>query len=233
MSMKKLDFGRRLSRRDLVMIIVGLLIALIAVGGAKLIKDHKSALPYQSKGIDSPWMPSTVKYWQSPINEMAKKYDLDPNYIAIIMTMESGGYAKAKSPDNAQGLMQVTPGTAKDIASKYLKKPMKSYNLMDPNTNIEFGTAYLAHLRKTFESPDQGPSWAITAEEVAASYNAGPIGGLHLQEGKGLHDEQALVYSRDAFNMWRERHASDSPTFDRWKERGGSILIDKAKAAHQ
>jgi hypothetical protein len=38
-----------------------------------------------------------------------------------------------------------------------------------------------------------------------------------------------VIYSRDAFNMWRERHAGNSPTFDRWKERGGQRLIDAAK----
>lgn len=223
----------RLTRRDVAMLVLGALFVVLVVWLHTLYHSHKSAVPYQAKGIDSPWIPSTVKHWQSTIDEMGKKYDVDPNFIAIIMTMESGGYAKAVSPDDAKGLMQVTPPTAKDIASKYLKKPVKSYNLMDPKTNIEFGTAYLAYLRKTLEKPEQGPSWSITVEEVAASYNAGLIGGLHLQEGKGLHDEQALVYSRDAFNMWRERHASDSPTFDRWKERGGTTLLDKAKAAGQ
>lgn len=215
------------------MVLAGVVIALTATGLYKLYIDHKAGIPYQDKGIDSSWIPSTVKYWQAPINEEAKKYNLDPNFVAIIMTMESGGYAKAKSPDNAQGLMQVTPGTAKEIAAKHLKKPVSSYNLQDTKTNIEFGTAYLAYLRKTFQIPAQGPSWDITVEETAASYNAGPIAGLHLGQGKGLHDTQALIYSRDAFNMWRERHAKDSPTFDRWKERGGSALIDKAKAAHQ
>lgn len=215
------------------MLFIGFLIALAGVGAWKLIVEHRSALPYQKTGIDSPWIPSTVKYWQGPINEEAKKYNLDPNYVAIIMTVESGGYAKAKSQSDAYGLMQVTPGTAKDIASKYLKKPVKTYDLYDPKTNIEFGTAYLAYLRETFEKPDQGPSWDLTAEAVAASYNAGPLGGLHLEQGKGLHDTQALIYSRDVFNMWRERHAKESPTFDRWKERGGSILINKAKAAHK
>jgi hypothetical protein len=68
---------------------------------------------------------------------------------------------------------------------------------------------------------------------VAASYNGGPLAGLHLEEGKGLQDPQTVVYSRDAFNMWRERHNGSSPTFDRWKERGGSELIDKAKKANQ
>jgi soluble lytic murein transglycosylase-like protein len=230
--MKLRSLRRKLSRRDLAMLLAGGLIVIAGVGVYKLYKDHQSAIPYQSAGINSPWVPSTVKHWQGPIDEMSKKYNVDPNFVTIIMTMESGGYAKANS-GQAQGLMQVTPSTAKEIASKYLKKPVKTYSLWDPRTNIEFGTAYLAYIRKTFEKTEQGPSWDITVEEVAASYNAGFIGGLHLQEGKGLHDEQALVYSRDAFNMWRERHASDSPTFDRWKDRGGSRLIDAAKKANQ
>jgi soluble lytic murein transglycosylase-like protein len=222
---------RALSRRDVGMLLIGCLIALASVELVTFIKDHRSAVPYQAVGINSPWIPSTVRHWQQPINEMAKKYNIDSNLVAIVMTMESGGYAKAKSSANAQGLMQVTPPTAKDIASKHLKKPVKSYNLQDSRTNIEFGTAYLAYLRKTFETPNQGPSWNNTVELIAASYNGGPLAGLHLEQGKGLHDAQTVIYSRDAFNMWRERHAKNSPTFDRWKERGGSTLIDKAKKA--
>jgi len=68
------------------------------------------------------------------------------------MTIESGGYSKAGSSADAQGLMQVTPPTAKDIAAKYLKKPASSYDLMDPRTSVEFGSAYLAYLRKNFGS---------------------------------------------------------------------------------
>lgn len=232
-AMKEIRFKRRLKHRDWTMILIGCVITLTGIEIVHQIKTHQSAIPYETEGLNSPWIPSTVKHWQQPVDEISKKYDVDANFVAIIMTMESGGYAKAKSPANAQGLMQITPATAKDIASKYLKKPVASYNLQDPRTNIEFGVAYLAYLRKTFEAPDQAPSWNTTVELVAASYNGGPLAGLHLEEGKGLHDPQTIIYSRDAFNMWRERHASDSPTFDRWKDRGGSILIDKAKSANQ
>lgn len=223
---------RSLRRRDLAMLVAGGVIVAAGFGIDKLYRDHQTAIPYRSAGIDAPWMPSEVKYWQGTIDPIAKEYDVDPNLVAIIMTMESGGYAKANSGE-AEGLMQITPLTAKDIASKYLKKPVSSYDLWDPRTNIEFGVAYLAKLRDTFQSPDQAPSWDFTVEQVAASYNAGFIGGIHLQEGKGIHDEQALVYSRTAFNMWRERHASDSPAFTRWKERSGSRLLEDAKKAHQ
>ncbi|HVV67225.1 MAG TPA: transglycosylase SLT domain-containing protein [Candidatus Saccharimonadales bacterium] len=216
---------------DSLMMLTGAVIVLIIVGIVNFAHAHRTPMPYQP--LSSPWIPSTVKYWQTPINEEAKKYNIDADFVAIIMTMESGGDASAVSPDNAQGLMQVTPATAKDIASRYLKKPVKSYNLKDPKTNIEFGVAYLAELRKLYGETSQGPSWDQTAEIVAAGYNGGFLASAHLEDGKGLHDDQTIVYSRDAYNMWRERHASDSPTFDRWKERGGSNLIQAAEQRHQ
>jgi soluble lytic murein transglycosylase-like protein len=216
------------SRRDWLMILVGAIITFAGFGIMKLIHDAQAPLKPATSGITIPWLPATVKRWQAPINEMAKKYDIDPNVIAIVMTLESGGYSKADS-GSAQGLMQITPPTAKDIAAKFLKKPMKSYSIWDPRTNIEFGTAYLAYLRHEFGTTQQGPDWNATVELIAAGYNGGPGAANNLEQGRGLHDTQTVVYSRDAFNMWRERHASSSPTYDRWLERGGSILIDAAK----
>ena len=219
-------------RHDSAMILVGILITLAGVGIVTLINHSKVPLKPQADSITSPWISPTVKHWQTPIDQNAKKYNIDPNLIAIIMTMESGGYAKANS-GQADGLMQIAPATAKDIAAHHLKKPVTSYNIWDPATNIEFGTAYLAYLRDTFGSYKQGPTWDSTVELVAAAYNGGPLAALHLEQGKGLHDPQTVIYSRDAFNMWRERHNGSSPTYQRWLDRGGSTLIDAAKKAHQ
>jgi hypothetical protein len=220
----------RYSKRDYLMLLTGGLIILLIVGVLVLVKSLQTPLAPESKTVSAKWLPSTVTHWHGSVEEMASKYDIDPNFIAIIMTMESGGNPKAKSESGAVGLMQITPPTAKDIAAKYLKKPVSKYNLQDPKTSIEFGAAYLAKLRDTFGEVSQGPNWNETAELVAAGYNGGPVASNHLQQGLGLHDTQTIVYSRDAFNMWRERNAKSSPTFDRWKERGGSILIaDAAK----
>lgn len=212
------------------MVALGAIVVLVGVVVMQLIQNSREPLKPESTGITTPWIPSTVQQWSDPINEMAAKYSIDPNLIAIIITLESGGYPKAKSEAGAKGLMQVTPPTAKDIAAKFLKEPRTRYNLYDPRTNIEFGTAYLAWLRDEFGSPRQGPDWNATVELVAAGYNGGPLAANHLEQGKGLHDTQTVIYSRDAFNMWRERHAASSPTFDRWKERGGIELINQAKA---
>jgi soluble lytic murein transglycosylase-like protein len=219
----------RLKHRDYLILGVGILITLLVLLGINLINNMQTPLAPQSPTITTKWLPSTVTHWKAPINEMAKKYNIDPNLVAIIVTVESGGYAKAKSEAGAQGLMQVTPLTAKDIAAKYLKKPITKYNLMDPHTNIEFGTAYLAFLRDYFGDVDIGPDSISLVELIGAGYNGGPGTAQAMLDGEGLIDTQPVIYSRDAFNMWRERHASSSPTFDRWKERGGSTLIDKAK----
>jgi soluble lytic murein transglycosylase-like protein len=220
--------GKRPDRRDLLMVLVGILVAAAAFGIFTLIKNAQTPLKPEAPTITSRWIPSTVKQYQGTIDQMAKKYNVDPNLIAIIMTMESGGYAKADSGE-AEGLMQITPLTAKDIASKYLKTPVKDYDIWNTRTNIEFGTAYIAYLRDYFGDIDNGPDSIALVELIAAGYNGGPGTAQALHDGDGLKDTQTVIYSRDAFNMWRERHAKSSPTFDRWKERGGQTLIDEAK----
>lgn len=212
------------------MILLGVVIAVMGVLGAMLIEDKTTVpLRYDTNTITVPWIPDTVKKWQGPIVAMGKKYNISPNLIAIIITIESGGDPKAHSEADAQGLMQVTPPTAGDIAKKRLKKPVTKYDLYDPATSIEFGAAYLAWLRDEFGMSSQGPSWNETVELIAAGYNGGAGAANAVDQGKGLTDTQTVVYARDAFNMWRERHAPKSPTYDRWLERGGQDLVDGAK----
>lgn len=210
------------------MVTIGALVALAGVVTADYIRNKQVAVPYQSQGITAKWIPGSVRRWEDTINEMGKKYNVDPNLIAVIITMESGGYSRAESEAGAKGLMQVTDLTGGDIASKFLKEPRKTYDLMDPRTNIEFGTAYLAYLRDEFGTAKQGPEWIATVELVAAGYNGGPGTANALEKGEGLRDTQPVIYSRDAFNMWRERNSQKSPTLERWIERGGSQLLDAA-----
>lgn len=218
----------RLSRRDGTMICLGALVMLAIFGVSILVKNMRTPLAPQSEKITIAWIPPTVKRWEKPIDAMAQRYNIDPNMLVIIMTMESGGDPRADS-GYAYGLMQVTPATGQDIARKYLREPVTKYDLWDPETNIEFGAAYLAHLRDIFGTQVQGPSWDATVELVAAGYNGGPGAASSMVQGKGLTGTQTVVYSRDAYNMWRERHAPNSPTFDRWQERGGSNLLNAAK----
>jgi soluble lytic murein transglycosylase len=71
----------------------------------------------------------------------------------------------ARSSADARGLMQVLPGTAKQMATK-LGKPFDASKLIsDPAYNVTMGSAYLAEMAEEF-----GPSIAL----IASGYNAGP-----------------------------------------------------------
>ena len=224
---------RRLpSRRDWLMLLVG---GAVVFGGFQLThtEEKPTTLPLATTVNDTvgiPWLPASVQRWDKDINEMAARYDIDPDLLAIIMTIESGGHPQAESGVGAKGLMQIMPATAQDIASRYVKQPRQQYDLFDGRTSIEFGAAYLALLRNEFGMAEHGPTWNTTVELIAAGYNGGPSAASALNDGEGLRDMQTVSYSRDAYNMWRERHSERSPTYDRWAERGGSALIEKAAA---
>ena len=220
---------KKMKPRDYGFAIAGALIVLLGASLMQTVEPKHKALTAHGSGITIPWIPENVKRWEPTITEMAAKYDLDPNLVAIIMTIESGGNQQAKSHVGAQGLMQVMPPTAQDIAAKHLKQPTQQYDIYDPKTNIEFGVAYLAYLRDEFGSSSQGPSWNTTAELVAAGYNGGPGAASSLEKGNGVSSSETAAYSRDVLNMWRERNSAHSPTYERWLERGGSRLVNVAQ----
>ncbi len=215
------------------LIAVGILLGLGGTYMAQQIRGHTKPVHFQPRGITAAWIPDTVTRWQQDIETQAKRYDVDPNLIAIIMTLESGGDPTADS-GQAEGLMQITPITAKEIAAMHLQHPITTnFDIWDPATNVEFGVAYLAYLRHEFAMGNSAIETAYTVELVAAGYNGGPGAANSVYLGRGLTDTQTVVYSRDAFNMWRERVSKTSPTYSRWLERGGQALIDAAKKAEK
>lgn len=228
--MRKLRRPVRCIKRNWLAFTLGVCLTFCLSVAYQALHRTQDPLRLMSSIVTIPWAPQTVVRWDATIDQMARKYSIDPNLVAIIMTLESGGYSNAQSGAGAIGLMQVTPPTASDIARKYLKQPVATYDLYDPKTNIEFGVAYLAYLRSLYGDPQHDPSGYATVELIAAGYNGGPGAAKKLRDGQGLTSTETVSYSRDAANMWRERHASNSPTFDRWLERGGQKLIDKATA---
>ncbi len=200
------------------------------IGGVSMIHHEPLAIEYRMEGVSIDWLPSSVSKRKVEIDNQASRYDIDADMVAIIMTLESGGYDKADS-GQAEGLMQVTPETARDIAAKHLITPTKSYNLFDPETSIEFGVSYLAYLRNTFCGRLGEVSSDKCVAMIAAGYNGGPGAANVVFQDQPLQIDQTSIYARNARRLWQERHQPTSPTYQRWLQAGGQTLVDKAEAA--
>jgi soluble lytic murein transglycosylase len=99
------------------------------------------------------------------VEPRAKTLDLDISWVMGLMRSESAMAEDAISPAGARGLMQVTPGTARQLAKKHSIAYQGRQQLLQAEQNIRFGTAYLRDLLDRFE---QNPVLA------SAAYNAGP-----------------------------------------------------------
>jgi hypothetical protein len=94
--------------------------------------------------------------FQKLIHDAAARYNLDPNLIHSVISIESNFNPKAVSPKNARGLMQLMPRTAELMGVK---------DSFDPGQNIDGGAHYLSDLLKKYRND-------LTL--ALAAYNAGP-----------------------------------------------------------
>lgn len=96
----------------------------------------------------APGAPETPSYpYSKQIQAIARKYQVAPELIASIVRLESNFDRYCVSPVGAVGLMQLMPGTAREVAKSM---GLRRYNLYDPKTNLELGTCYLTMLLHDF-----------------------------------------------------------------------------------
>lgn len=105
-------------------------------------------------------------YYAEAIELASNTYQINQNLICAMIKCESNWETDAKSAAGAEGLMQMMPDTARDLAERgFINSSIwSSNNLFDPKTNIMYGCCYLAQLLKQTNSED----------EAIAAYNAGP-----------------------------------------------------------
>ena len=106
-----------------------------------------------------------LKY-EEQITDSAARHGVDPYLVAAVIRTESGWDPAARSNRGAEGLMQLMPETAADMVDKGVVdgSAYSADNLGDPETNIEFGCAYLAYLSRYFNG---------ATDRAIAAYNAG------------------------------------------------------------
>ena len=117
---------------------------------------------------------------------LAPDYGLDPNLILAIIQTESNFNTRARSPKNAQGLMQLSPSTAARFGVR---------DRTDPVQNLHGGMAYMRWLLSFFQGDLQ---------LSLAGYNAGEravekyLGVPPYQETKNYVRKVIRAYGRDA-----------------------------------
>jgi peptidoglycan lytic transglycosylase len=97
------------------------------------------------------------------IRQQARAKHLDPALIAGVIFAETKFRAR-RSPAGAEGLMQITPATAKFIARRSGGTTFRESDLGDPQINIQYGAYYLRYLLDRY-----GGSEVL----ALAAYNAG------------------------------------------------------------
>ena len=96
---------------------------------------------------------------------MGKKTALNDYLVLAVARQESHFSHDAKSHAGAMGLMQLLPSTAEATARKAGVPYRRSWDLLNPNTNINLGAFYLNSLLNRFDN---------NRFLAAAAYNAGP-----------------------------------------------------------
>lgn len=167
--------------------------------------------------LSIPWLPEEVGQWSPYFIEASEKHGVDPEMLAIMTLVESGGNPEALSAMGARGLMQIMPGTAASIAAERGLSDYDPARLADPSYNIDMGAWYLARQMEEFEGAAGDPEQMVGL--AAAAYNGGPKQlHAHLQGGRTLSEETAR-YQALVVSLWKERHEPNSPTFEELKKK--------------
>jgi soluble lytic murein transglycosylase-like protein len=120
------------------------------------------------------------------IRAASGEFGVDEALLRAVIHAESAFNPRALSVAGAQGLMQLIPGTARD---------MGVLDAFDANQNIRGGARYLALLLRNFNGNER---------LAAAAYNAGP-GAVQKYNGVPPYDETQVYVER--VGVLRKRYA--------------------------
>ena len=131
------------------------------------------------------------------IREVSARYNVDPALIRAVIETESNWNSKAISRKGALGLMQLVPGTARQLGVD---------NAFDPKQNLDGGVRYLHSLLERYNGD---------LDRALAAYNAGP-GAVDRARGVPRYRETREYVQKVTDSYFRPGsnripHAFDAP----------------------
>lgn len=147
---------------------------------------------------------------------------VDRNLVFAHALQESQFITTARSGAGAKGLMQIMPGTARDLA-KAAQMAHSDELLADPSFNVEYGQSYLEMLR------DSGHTQGLLPKVIAA-YNAGP-GSVQKWNAGGLKDNGDVLLFVESIPFRETRHYVEIVLRNYWLYELKDQARNPAKAA--
>lgn len=128
-------------------------------------RDGMDKLMPKPNPSDRRWQLIYPLYYLKEVEQYSKANSLDPVIVLSLMREESYFNPLAVSSSNARGLMQLLPGTARDVVRWNNFGGITDLQLFHQTTNIKLGTAYLRYAK---ERLNNSTMFAV------AGYNGGP-----------------------------------------------------------
>lgn len=187
-------------------------IAQVPVAGPTEVLAEPLAEPLAEQQPDDlgiAWLPADIRVYANDIRTVSARHGVDPQLVAIVTMLESGGNPEAKSPAGARGLMQLMPQTAAKIAKKRKIADHSESRLDDPTYNLDMGTYLLGQLQQQFADGDALRPRDV--ERIAAAYNAGSGRLREALAGKRPLSAETRRYKKRVRDLWGKRESESLP----------------------
>lgn len=149
------------------------------------------------------------------VQETAARHRVDPALVRAVIDAESKWQPAAISRKGAQGLMQLTPGTAGDLGVN---------NAFDPAQNVDGGVRYLRKLLERYNGD---------LDKALAAYNAGPgavdraRGVPNYPETRAYVQKVTDTYFRPGSGRATQVMGTSRPIYKVVDERGRVVYVNE------
>jgi soluble lytic murein transglycosylase len=162
-------YGRSRARRRRGILLLMVLVAILAI------------LPFALRVPDAVMRTMYPLRYEETIREASEENDLEPTFVAAVIYTESRFRPDVRSHQQAYGLMQLLPQSARFIQ----RKSGIEGDFRDPKVNIRLGTWFLGYLNDRYDGDER---------LMLAAYNSGEGSVDAWTSDEGFDIEKDIPY---------------------------------------